>query len=112
MVLLSDGLARPGLPYPRNEVYLRKMRGHLRELLGGYGRIDLVWFDYDGGPTVDQENTYALVRGLQPGVIIDDRLSLGPVKNNDPCISIRGRITGPRSRGSAHSTSGSRGKPA
>lgn len=75
----------PDCRTPRNEVYLRKMRGHLRELLGGYGRIDLVWFDYDGGPDPwDQENTYALVRGLQPGVIIDDRLSLGPVKNNDP----------------------------
>jgi len=71
----------PDCRTPRNEVYLRKMRGHLRELLGGYGRIDLVWFDYDGGPDPwDQENTYALVRGLQPGVIIDDRLSLGPVK--------------------------------
>jgi hypothetical protein len=75
----------PDCRTPRNEVYLRKMRGHLRELLGGYGRIDLVWFDYDGGPDPwDQENTYQLVRGLQPGVIIDDRLSLGPVKNNDP----------------------------
>ena len=69
----------------RNEVYLEKMRGHLRELLGGYGRIDLLWFDYDSGPIPwDQPNTYALVRSLQPGVIINERLSLGPYKENDP----------------------------
>jgi len=67
----------------RNAVYLKKMQGHLRELLGNYGRIDLLWFDYDGGPNPwDQRNTYALVRSLQPGLIIDDRLSLGPHDDN------------------------------
>lgn len=68
----------------RNELYLQKMRGHLRELLGNYGRVDLLWFDYDGGPIPwDQANTYALVRSLQPGLIINERLSLGPYKEND-----------------------------
>ncbi|HMK39604.1 MAG TPA: alpha-L-fucosidase [Bacteroidota bacterium] len=67
----------------RNEIYLKKMRGHLRELMGNYGRIDLLWFDYDGGPNPwDQANTYALVRSLQPGLIIDDRLGLGPGEDN------------------------------
>ncbi len=67
----------------RNELYLQKMRGHLRELMGNYGRIDLLWFDYDGGPNPwDQANTYALVRSLQPGLIIDDRLGLGPNDDN------------------------------
>ena len=69
----------------RNDVYLKKMRGHLRELLGNYGRIDLLWFDYDGGPNPwDQANTYALVRSMQPGIIMDERLFLGPYKENDP----------------------------
>ena len=63
----------------RNETYLRRMRGHLRELLGSYGRIDLLWFDDDGGPIPwDADRTYALVRTMQPGIIINDRLSLGP----------------------------------
>ena len=63
----------------RNETYLNRMRGHLRELLGRYGRIDLLWFDDDGGPIPwDADHTYTLVKSLQPGIIINDRLSLGP----------------------------------
>jgi len=69
----------------RNGVYLKKMQGHLRELLGNYGRIDLLWFDYDGGPIPwDQAQTYTLVRELQPGVVLNERLNLGPYKENDP----------------------------
>jgi alpha-L-fucosidase len=69
----------------RNAVYLKKMFGHLRELLGNYGTIDLLWFDYDGGPAVwDPVRTYGLVRSLQPRIIMDERLSLGPYKENDP----------------------------
>ena len=68
----------------RNAVYLRRMWGHLRELLSNYGRIDLLWFDADGGPAVwDQKATYALVRGLQHEIIINDRLSLGPYATID-----------------------------
>ncbi len=66
----------------RNDVYLKRMKGHLRELLGNYGRIDLLWFDTDGGPAVwDQEQTYALVRSLQPQVIINNRLDMGSQKD-------------------------------
>lgn len=62
----------------RNEVYVKKMQGHLRELLGNYGRIALLWFDTDAGPAPwDQANTYALVRTLQPGIIINNRLDMG-----------------------------------
>lgn len=69
----------------RNSVYLERMKGHLRELLVNYGRIDLLWFDADGGPAPwDQAHTYSLVRTLQPRIIINDRLSLGPYKENDP----------------------------
>src|SRR5512135_1358501 len=54
------------------------MQGHLRELLGNYGRINLLWFDTDGGPAPwDQEQTYALVRSLQPELIINNRLDMG-----------------------------------
>ena len=62
----------------RNEVYVRKMQGHLRELFGTYGTIDLAWFDSEGGPCPwHQADTYALVRGLQPRIIINDRLGIG-----------------------------------
>ncbi|MGA3244700.1 MAG: alpha-L-fucosidase [Bacteroidota bacterium] len=62
----------------RNGVYVKRMQGHLRELLGNYGRIDLLWFDTDGGPAPwDQAATYALVRSLQPQLIINNRLDMG-----------------------------------
>ena len=62
----------------RNDAYLRRMHGHLGELLGNYGRIDLLWFDTDGGPAPwDQEHTYGLVRSLQPALVINNRLDMG-----------------------------------
>ena len=62
----------------RNNVYVKRMQGHLRELLGNYGRIDLLWFDTDGGPALwDQAATYGLVRSLQPRLIINNRLDMG-----------------------------------
>ena len=62
----------------RNSVYVNRMQGHLRELLSNYGRIDLMWFDTDGGPAPwDQAATYGLVRSLQPRLIINNRLDMG-----------------------------------
>jgi alpha-L-fucosidase len=62
----------------RNEVWVKIMQGHLREILGNYGKIDLLWFDTDGGPAPwDQPKTYALVRTLQPALIINNRLDMG-----------------------------------
>ncbi|MDR3688002.1 MAG: alpha-L-fucosidase [Fimbriimonas sp.] len=69
-----------------NTAFVKRMQGEIRELLTQYGRIDLLWFDYDGGTVPwDQEGTYALVKKLQPGIIIDNRLDLGPNTNaGDP----------------------------
>jgi alpha-L-fucosidase len=62
----------------RNGAYVKRMHGHLRELLGNYGRIDLLWFDTDAGPAPwEQAATYNLVRSLQPEVIINNRLDMG-----------------------------------
>jgi alpha-L-fucosidase len=66
----------------RNSVYVKRMQGHLRELLSNYGRIDLLWFDTDGGPAPwDQAATYSLVRSLQPGLIINNRLDMGSLED-------------------------------
>jgi alpha-L-fucosidase len=63
----------------RNMDYVRRMQVHLRELLGDYGRIDLLWFDWDGGTIPwDQGNTYRLVRSLQPRIIVNNRLDSLP----------------------------------
>lgn len=59
----------------RNDEFVRRMQGQIRELVGNYGRIDLLWFDWDGGEIPwDQENTYRIVREAQPNIIVNNRL--------------------------------------
>jgi alpha-L-fucosidase len=61
-----------------NDRFVARMQAELRELLGNYGRIDLLWFDTDGRPAPwDQERTYAIVKQLQPNIVINNRLDLG-----------------------------------
>ena len=72
----------PDFRTERNAAFVARMQEQLRELLTNYGKIDLMWFDFDlGQPLYDQENTYQLVRSLQPGIIIDNRLDLGRESN-------------------------------
>jgi len=62
-----------------NGRFVAKMQAELRELLSRYGKIDSLWFDCDGGETPwDQERTYDLVRELQPQILINNRLDMGP----------------------------------
>jgi alpha-L-fucosidase len=62
----------------KNDRFVATLQAELAELLGNYGKIDLLWFDYDGGEAVwDQARTYALVKRLQPDIVIDNRLDLG-----------------------------------
>jgi alpha-L-fucosidase len=59
----------------KNAEFVKRMQAELEELLTNYGKIDILWFDTDGKPALwDQETTYRLVRRLQPGIVIDDRL--------------------------------------
>jgi len=61
-----------------NDRFVALMQQELTELLSNYGKIDLLWFDCDGGSVPwEQEKTYALVKKLQPQIIIDNRLDLG-----------------------------------
>ena len=58
-----------------NDRFVKHVQEELRELLTNYGRIDLLWFDTDGRPALwDQKGTYALVKKLQPEIIIDNWL--------------------------------------
>ena len=62
----------------KNAEFVKRMQGELEELLTNYGRIDLLWFDTDGRSAPwDQERTYAMVRKLQPDIIINNRLDAG-----------------------------------
>jgi alpha-L-fucosidase len=70
------GSSPPRSPAASWERFLEVMFAQVRELLTGYGPVDLFWFD--GGwerPTewraADLE---AMIRELQPGILINDRL--------------------------------------
>jgi alpha-L-fucosidase len=66
----------------KNDEFVKRMQAELRELLTNYGKIDLLWFDCDGGTVPwDQVGTYALVKKLQPGIVITNRLDAGPGAN-------------------------------
>jgi len=63
--------------------YAAYMRNQVRELLTKYGKIDVVWFDFsypgeDGKGHADweSEKLYALIRQLQPEIMVDNRLDL------------------------------------
>ncbi|MBN1817576.1 MAG: alpha-L-fucosidase [Sedimentisphaerales bacterium] len=72
----------------RNAAFLERMQGELGELLTNYGPIDILWFDHDGGEAMyDQANTYALVKQLQPHIIINNRLDLGVGNSNRQILS-------------------------
>ena len=59
----------------RNAAYVKRMQEQVRELVTRYGRIDVLWFDWDGGTIPwDQDATYRIVRGAQPRIIINNRL--------------------------------------
>jgi alpha-L-fucosidase len=68
--------ASPPRPSPeRWERYLEYMRAQITELLTGYGRIDMLWFD--GGwerPDWGADILEATIRRLQPDILINDRL--------------------------------------
>lgn len=59
----------------KNADFIKRMQAELTELLTQYGKIDILWFDCDGASVPwDQDATYALVRRLQPGIVINNRL--------------------------------------
>ena len=78
----------PDFRTERNALFLERMQAEVRELLSNCGRIDLLWFDWDGHePLYDQARTYQIVKDLQPRIIIDNRLDLGPGNSNTQLLS-------------------------
>jgi len=60
------------------ERYVRHMKDQLRELVTGYGGIGVLWFDGEWETTWNDErgrDLYAYVRGLDPKIIINNRVS-------------------------------------
>jgi alpha-L-fucosidase len=63
----ADGWAR----------YQAYLKGQVAELLGNYGRIDMIWFDGAWERPADMWDTAgleSLIRSLQPDILINDRL--------------------------------------
>lgn len=63
--------------------YRKYLKDQVRELLTNYGKIDIIFLDFSfpskngkGHDDWDSENLLKMVRNLQPGVIINDRLDL------------------------------------
>jgi alpha-L-fucosidase len=66
--------------------YADYLHAQVRELMTGYGRIDLAWFDFSfpgqgenskGRDAWRSEELLATVRELQPGILVNNRLDLG-----------------------------------
>ena len=68
------------VPRPTKEQWARFIEfqfAQMRELMTDYGKIDLVWFDGGWERTPEEwraREFSALIRGLQPGIVINDRL--------------------------------------
>jgi len=63
--------------------YRKYLKNQVRELLTNYGKIDILWLDYSfpgkhgkGHEDWDSEGLLKMVRELQPGIIVNDRLDL------------------------------------
>ena len=58
--------------------YIEYMHNQVRELLTNYGKIDIMWFDYSfgeySGEKWESTRLVNMVRELQPGILIDNRL--------------------------------------
>ncbi|MBK9344439.1 MAG: alpha-L-fucosidase [Dehalococcoidia bacterium] len=70
------GRSRPPTP-EQWERFLADMFEQVRELLTNYGKIDVIWFDGGWERAPEQwraAELEALIRGLQPEILINDRL--------------------------------------
>lgn len=69
--------------------YTEYLHGQTRELLTRFGKVDIMWFDFSyasddwgwskgkGKEDWQSEKLIKMVRELQPGIIVNDRLDLG-----------------------------------
>ncbi len=62
----------------RHEKYLNYLKQQVTELCSNYGRLDILWFDGLGKPSKDYdgEGLVKIIRGLQPGIVINNRTGL------------------------------------
>ena len=58
--------------------YINYMHNQVEELLTNYGKVDIMWFDFSygdmSGETWGATKLVEMIRRLQPGIVIDNRL--------------------------------------
>lgn len=60
-----------------NDVFAKRVLEQVRELLTNYGKIGILWIDYEGSPSpVKPKEIYELAKKLQPGIIVNNRLDV------------------------------------
>jgi alpha-L-fucosidase len=60
-----------------NDQFAKRVLNQIRELLTNYGKISLLWIDYEGSPCpVNPKEIYDLALKLQPGIIVNNRLDV------------------------------------
>lgn len=58
-----------------NDLFEQRILAQITELLTNYGKISLIWADFDGwAPPTSARKFYQLAQTLQPGIIINNRL--------------------------------------
>lgn len=61
--------------------YVDYLHNQVREILTGYGKIDVLWLDFSYGDMSGEkwkaDELMTLVRSLQPGILVDNRLVAG-----------------------------------
>ncbi|MBI3945575.1 MAG: alpha-L-fucosidase [Armatimonadetes bacterium] len=62
------------------------VHGQIRELMSGYGRVDILWLDggwdiHAGKKDIQLGRMVEMARGYQPGLIVVDRNGRGPYEN-------------------------------
>ncbi|MFH1737543.1 MAG: alpha-L-fucosidase [bacterium] len=75
----GDDRSTENADYERFVVYLKNQ---IREILTNYGPIDVMWFDGEWDETWTYRHgrdLYAYVRGLQPNIIVNNRVDKGRV---------------------------------
>lgn len=85
----DDRAARKAAAACDPEKYARYLHGQTRELLSGYGPIDVMWYDFSysqnkygklpgkGKAHWQSEKLMKIVRRLQPNILVNDRLEVG-----------------------------------
>lgn len=72
------GITDEGRDFSR---YIEYMHNQVRELCTNYGKIDVMWFDFSynemQGEKWEATKLVKMVRELQPGIVIDNRLMVG-----------------------------------